>query len=422
MDLSYMKQLILSNEVVPISPTPRELRIPEDTRQMITIFGSRRTGKTWFLHQKAQEFREKGRKVAYLNMEDHRLHSLGDPNVIMDAVKDLWPQESLPVLMLDEIQAIPRWELFVRGVHERREAEIFLTGSSSRLLGPEIATQLRGRTLSYRMLPFSFTEYLRHRGISYDDRIAFSPDRRTVLSEFDRYLSWGGFPDAIDIVDDEPRIQLLQGYLDTIFYRDLVEHHGVRNIEALRSIHSYLLNVFASKVSLSKLHKKMIADGHSISRDSVYEYSAMFEEVGLLTSIRTTTDSVKARRLNPRKIYCLDNGLVSSINPSRGSIQGRLLEDTVMVHLVRLGREVTYFQGRNECDFIVSDRTRYIEAIQVTWSIDGDNRDREYGGLREAMDTLGISDGLILTHDTFDESWMGEGIRVIPVWYWLLYG
>ena len=128
---------------------------------------------------------------------------------------------------LDEIQAVPGWERFVRRVLDSEKVEIFLSGSSAALLSREVATPMRGRAWEVLLHPFSFEEALRHRGHPVPERPDFlaAPERSTIEHAFLDYLRSGGFPEAQGL-DDAVRLKLLSDYVDVAMLRDVMERHG----------------------------------------------------------------------------------------------------------------------------------------------------------------------------------------------------
>ena len=129
-----------------------------------------------------------------------------------------------------------------------------LSGSSAKLLSREIATSLRGRTLSYRLGPFSFGEFLRFKAINYDcGTIRYSERRYDVIHALERYLEWGGFPEVVNCSEDL-YMDILQNYFEMIVYRDIADRFSIRNSSALKSLFKYLLFNVSKLFSLNSYH------------------------------------------------------------------------------------------------------------------------------------------------------------------------
>ena len=164
-------EIILDFQKQDLSPiAPRSLRVDLELplKRATAILGPRRSGKTYYMFYLIEQLvRVKGvnkNRILYINFEDQNLAeaSVKDLPSILEVFYELFPENKKQKvwLFLDEIQNIPRWEIFVRTILDKEKAFVFLSGSSSKLLSREIATALRGRTLSYLMLPFSLKEFL----------------------------------------------------------------------------------------------------------------------------------------------------------------------------------------------------------------------------------------------------------------------
>jgi len=420
MERDLIRELVLWAANTEFDITEREVTLPEDTGQILTVYGPRRSGKTFLLLGLGQYLKSRGRRVAYINLEDERLGPDIDLGRLFEVIRDIVPGEGTLVLMLDEIQQVPDWELIVRRIHEHREAELILTGSSSRLMSREISTKLRGRTLSTRILPFSFREYLTHRGIPWNEDSRLGEGRVRIRRALSRYLLEGGYPDTVREMDEQIRWSMLQQYTDTMFYRDIVERHGIRPPEAIRRLMRILFNSTGSRVSISRIHNQFRTLGLSTGKDTLLSYSSMLEDAGIVYLVEVLSDSYKARQVNPRKCYIVDPGLVVAHAPDRKSLTGRLLETVVFLDLIRRGDTVTYFNGKRECDFVTLKNGVPSQAIQVSWELTPSCEEREVQGVLEAMKVTGLKEGTIITFDQSLDSFRELGVEVIPAWKWLL--
>jgi predicted AAA+ superfamily ATPase len=184
--------------------TDRELEVAE-TDKSITVYGSRRSGKTFYLFQKMKELIDNGfekKQILYLNFEDTKLSGLSykDVEEVLKLHWEIYPSTSDQemYIFLDEIQTLDNWEKAVRTLHDRGFENLYLTGSSATLLSKEIATELRGRTLSYLMLPYSFREFLRQKGFPVENYPQLSSREEAMIKNLlEEYLEWGGFPEIV---------------------------------------------------------------------------------------------------------------------------------------------------------------------------------------------------------------------------------
>ncbi len=410
---------------------PRELSLPLDINLIITIVGPRRAGKTYRLFQLASEFWQKFPKkyVIYLNLEDERLMPLEttDGELFLEAYYEIFPQgvNISPYLLLDEIQELPGWSKFLRRIHEEKRAKVYITGSSAKLLSREIATELRGRTLAFSLYPFSFREYLLWHGFKKEDfpLLSYSEKRFQVKKLFNDYLLYGGFP---EIFNQEPslKIRILQDYFDLIFYRDIIERFHIKNLFLMKDLMRYIAHNFARLFSVRKYHALLSSRGIKTSKNTIFEYLGYLEEINLLKLVPLFSFSFKKQLVNPRKVYIIDNGLVTATAFPWEENRGFYLENIVFIELLRRGGEIFYYKTLEgfEVDFLVWKENKIYNLIQVTQTLGSkETLEREKRALISAMSELNVNKAIILTED---ESMVIEEdkflIEVKPIWLWLL--
>ena len=199
----------------------RDFDIDIETKKIVTLIGPRRSGKTFFLYIIIKNLESKGvdrKDILYVNFEDPRIYPFTavDIDILIEAYQELYPERSAPYLFLDEVHEITDWERAVRYLDDKKKYKIFLTGSSSKLLSSEIATALRGRTISYKISPFSFIEILNARNIKVDDKITYSKTRFIVINQMEEYMNYGGFPEVVLEKNERTKFKILQEYFNTI--------------------------------------------------------------------------------------------------------------------------------------------------------------------------------------------------------------
>ena len=114
-------------------------------------------------------------------------------------------------------------------------------------------------------------------------------------------------------------------------------------------------------------------------------------------------------------------GLINLISFKFSKNSGRILENIVFLELKRKNKDVFYHKEKSECDFIIKDKLKIVQAIQVTQNLDDSNKSREIAGLLEACNRYKLKEGMILTYDQEDDLIVdGKKIVVKPVWKWLL--
>ncbi len=409
--------------------TPRERRLSRMRGKANVIVGMRRAGKTWFCHQQMKALLADGidrERLLYLNFEDDRLlpFSAADFQTVLDTYYSKFPgfKDIECHLFLDEVQRIEGWHQFVRRLLDTERLAVYLTGSSSKLLSREIATSLRGRSMTIEIFPFSFREFLIHRGVSPDPHERIGSKRRALFQNLaSQYMEVGGFPE-IQGVPPEIRRQVLRNYVDAVILRDVVERHSISNIAPLRSMIRHAVNAPATRLSVNRLYNSLKSQGIACAKNSLYDYLEYLTDAFLLYQVPIYSRSDRIRRVNPGKVYVIDSGLTAAMSLQMTGDRGARLENMVYMHLRRQGLEPMYYMTRKggEVDFLIpAERGGGMRLIQVCWELgQADTRKREIIALLDTMDELGVGHGVIVT-------WMDEGspdrrITVVPAWRWLL--
>lgn len=413
-------------KIPEVLPRQAQAKLPTDF--ITTITGPRRAGKTYFCFQLIKQLLRKGippGNILYINFEDEKLlrAEAEDLNRLLDTFHELSEidEKQEIYLFLDEIQNVKDWDAWVRRIHDTQEnINLVLTGSSSKLLSKEISTKLRGRTLNTEIYPLSFKEFLSWRGIDYDLKtISYSKKRFPVKKEFSSFLSGGGYPAAL--LNEELRDDILQGYFESMIFREVVERYNIKEIKKLRILAGLLFESATKDISYNKLANKLKSLGYGLSKNTIIEYISHFEDAYLFFQNLKYEYSLTKQLGSIKKVYCIDNGLLNAVSFKFSEDLGKLMENLVFIELLRRNKRVYYHRKNHECDFLLKEKSRIVEAIQVTEELNDESRSREMAGLIEAMETHNLSQGTILTHE-------GEGVEQIrdkiiqikPLWKWLL--
>lgn len=411
--------------------TPRRLELASLPGKADVVVGMRRSGKTWFLYQEIRKRLASGvgrDRVLYLNFEDERLLPLtaAELHLIPDAFYRRYPasREQLCWFYFDEIQNVSGWERFVRRLLDSEKAAIVLTGSSAKLLSREIATSLRGRSLSAELLPFSFEETLRHAEIEVPDKWPPPAKVRSLLeNRFNRYLEIGGFPEVQDVTSDL-RLRILQDYVDVVLFRDVAERHSVENLPALRYLERGLLARPAAKFSVHRLHNDLKSQGLRVGKDSLHKYLDYLEDAYLLFTTQVASPSTRVRQTNPRKCYPVDPALAAATSFRASREIGPRLETATYLELRRRGFAVSYVNTANgyEVDFLAEHPLTGWQLVQVSAeTADPGTWQREVRALEGAMGELEIERATVVTlsgERTLKVG--GKAVRVVPAWRWFL--
>jgi hypothetical protein len=376
--------------------TRRDIRLPGIPGKAITVIGMRRAGKTSFLWQVLADRQAAGmgrEGLLYLSFEDERLAGMAarDLNLVVEEYYRLqpdWRDRRRAVFFLDEIQVVPGWETFARRLLDSEQIDLFLSGSSAKLLSREVATSMRGRAVEAVVYPFSFREYLRHQGREPQKPSArlTKADRSSLEKDMRTYLAVGGFPEAQGL-DSRDRHELLKSYVDVVLLRDVIERHAVSHPIALRWMVRQLLGNPAGPFSVNKFYGDLKSQGIAIAKDTLHSYLGHLEDAFLVRTVSIATDSERRRMVNPRKAYPIDPGLIPIFDRSGKANLGHALETCVLLELDRRGAEVSYVHtsaGR-EVDFLARYPTGREKLIQVCASLDDPaTREREMRALIEA--------------------------------------
>jgi predicted AAA+ superfamily ATPase len=420
----------------PPRMTRREARVPAIPGKAHAVIGMRRTGKTWFMHQCLQDRLDSGaprESLVHFNFEDERLGGMEASQLawVLEEYYLRFPQfrdRRKVMFFFDEIQVVPGWETFIRRIMDSEKVEVFLSGSSARMLSREIATAMRGRATETIVFPFSFREFLQYHDIEAPADPEFVPktQRSKLERAFQDYLSCGGFPEAQGLVDRD-RISLLQGYVDTVVFRDVVERHGITNVVALRQLVRQLLGTAAGLFSVHRFYNDLRSQRVAVAKDALHQMLGHLEDAFLVRLLSLSTTSERQRQSNPRKVYPIDPAMIPAFDRSGRANTGHLLETVVLIELERRSAEIGYVftPGGFEVDFLAMEPAGRQMLIQVAADLsDKATCEREFRALADALPVYRRGQALLLTLTTSDalaaKSEAPAGVTVRPAWEWIL--
>src|SRR3989344_4887021 len=389
------------------------------TQQVITITGVRRAGKSTLIKQYISTKIKKGeerRNFLYVNLEEPKFRSelsLEFLQTIYEAYLEILNPSSKPSLFLDEVQLIPGWEKFVRGLHEKNKATIFVSGSSAKLLSKEFATVLTGRHVDLKIYPLIFQEFLGFKGLIIKDQLDVFSQKTKIKQLLKEYLEYGGYP---LVALKESKKEILTNYFEDILSKDVAERYRIKKVEKLRGLAQFYLTNVSSLASFRKIKEFL-----GISLDTVERFSFYLEESYLLFLKNKFSYSLKEQEINPRKIYCIDNGIKNLVSFRFSENLGSSYENAVFFQLLVLGRDIFYWKGKQECDFIIKQEGKITDAMQVCFNFSRENEERELSGLLEALNNFKLREGKIITADLEETRVINKKkIMFIPLWKWLL--
>lgn len=394
----------------------RDASFPVADTKIKVAMGMRRTGKTYFSYQVIKELLAEGipvNRILYINFEDDRLLPLNREKVakLIEAFYTIYPEnhDEHCYLFLDEIQNVEDWPVVVRRFYDSKNVEIYLTGSSAKLLSKEISTSLRGRSLATEIWPYSFSEYMLAKNLSFESELFDKKKQDFLKNYFNEYLSCGGFPEVIGF-DADVRVKTLQEYLDVVIYRDIIERYGIKHPTLIKYMIVFMLTNISRPFSINKFYNDVRAQGYKITKDTLYDYASYIEDAYLAFLVGKYDRSARKIQINPKKIFAVDPGLVSALRLNNERDIGKLFENIIYLDLRRKGYKVYYYlsKERYEVDFLVQTLQGKEKLIQVCWDMTTPKTiERETRALEVAMKELKI-DGNIITLD----SYLRDGIDV----------
>ena len=399
----------------------RDLMVETVPNKASVIIGPRRAGKTSLMMEILLTYDRL--QTIYLDFEDialRGLNALDVLKVITEIFTEISGKEA-KVVFLDEIQNVIDWQSLVRTLLDRGYT-VFVTGSTSKLLSREVATQLRGRSLTFLLLPFSFKEFLSAKK-EYPPSVSSFTDIGRLKKQLLEYLDFGGYPEVV--LGKQEKDKLLAEYKEMIFLKDFVEREKIKSIEVGRFIFSFVTQAFSSELSSRNVLNALKQEGVPYGRNTLYTYIEKLQDTMIFFFLDRYSTKVKLRTTWPRKVYLADTGLAWRIVNDRG----RLIENEVFLELKRrqglspLSEIYSYKDiAGHEIDFLIKEREKIIRLIQVTYASDRKEiKNREVNNLITCSKELHCNNLLVITWDyEAEEKIKGKKIKFIPLWKWLL--
>src|SRR3989344_278404 len=374
---------------------------------ILAILGIRRCGKSLFSYLLV-----KGNSFGYINFDDERLAGItsDDLNNVLEAFYSLYGD--IEYIILDEIQNVPHWELFVTRL--RRTKKVIITGSNSTLLSGELATYLTGRHLDTTLFPFSFKEFLQFK--EYQEHTIYTTkEKAAVMNHLQEYLTVGGFPEVHKFGHS-----ILARIYDDILTKDIIIHYNITKKEALKKLAKYLTTNASGEITYSMLAR--ILNIKHVS--TISNWVSYLENAFLFFTLERFSFKLKQQFIAPRKVYCVDQGIINSIGFKFSEDKGKAIENLVAVALQRRkiqeGFEVFYWKDhlQHEVDVVIKKGRKIEQLIQVSYiNKKEDIRARESRSLINAGKSLRCKNLLVITWDYEAEE---NTIHFIPLWKWLL--
>ena len=393
---------------------PRLAQLKELDKDIINvIIGPRRAGKSFFaIHEL-----EKTGNFGYINFDDESLVGIENYNDLIETLNSLYNNPK--ILLLDEIQNLPKWELFVNRL-QGQGYNLVLTGSNSNLLSSELATHLTDRYISTIIFPFSFKEYFNY---SKSSEETTTGEMKAKLHD---YMIKGGYPEPL--VKGLDYNEYLRTLHDAILFKDVVKRHNIRSSGQLGDLSRFLVSNSTNFISYNTLTRLTGLK----SAGSITKYTDFLEEAFLFFKLNAFSFKYKEQVKSNKKIYTIDNGFITSRAFQFSGNIGPLYENLAAVELKRreLMGELEFYYYKDalgyEVDFVVKRGLEITELIQVCYNVnDEKTRNREVRGLLHGYKDLHCGNLTVITADyenTETIEWYGiKGeIKFVPLWKWLL--
>ncbi len=342
----------------------RRIRPFINTDLIKVMTGMRRCGKSVMLELIKQELLASGvsrQQIIFLNFEDMRYAHLNNAQALHDEVIKLaTPIEGKIFLFFDEIQEVEHWEKCLNSFRLELDCDIYITGSSAKLLSGELATVLGGRYVEFNIYPFSFTEFKK----LYSTVCNFNNEQEI----FKQYLTLGGMPYLASLhYSEEPSRQYLQDVFNSVVLNDIIKRNKVRDVDLLTRIIFYIMQNIGNTFSAASIAKFLKSERRNASVETILNYISYATNAYFLYKIRREDLIGKQILSTNEKYYLADHGLREAICGGNISNINLILENIVFLELLRRGYKVTVGKvGNKEIDFIAQKREQKI-YVQVTY-------------------------------------------------------
>jgi len=381
------------------------------------ITGPRRAGKSVLALQLL-----KGKHFAYLNFDDDLLLKYFIEDAVIQALNNIY--NGFDYLLLDEIQNLPAWELWVNKLY-RRGVNLVITGSNARLLSHEMASTLTGRFVQITVLPFSFQEVMKYHGVLTLSDAELSPVKSgKILNLLNTYMHNGGFPETV--LNPAILKNYLSSLFDSILLKDILKRFRIRQTQQFYDISNFLLSNYTNPYTVNQL--KTDLNFNSVA--TLQKFINYLEEPYLFLNLSRYTTKIKTQQKSPRKAYVIDNGFIQAHSFELSPNNGRLLENLVFIELLRRNYrpklDLFYYRTRNdkEVDFLLRKGHTIEQLVQVSYDISNSKTlKREINALVEASYELSCSNLQLISWDREEIiNKHNREIMIIPAYKWLSSG
>ena len=373
------------------------------------LAGIRRCGKSTILEMLHKELISKGIDKSNIICKRYTSFEIDDCYTAKDMYNDIKKEminDNKYYLLLDEVQEIDGWEKAINSLLEDTNADIYVTGSNSKLMSSEISTYLTGRYVLIPVYPLSFKEYL-------DFKSSSTKSEKELLNE---YIKFGGFPIvALGNYDEQSAYQIVEGIYNSVITSDITKRHNIVNFDLFNRVVKFIIENVGKTFSANSIVKFLKGEGRALSVESIYNYLEWLEKAFVIYRCRRYDLQGKSVLKTQEKFYLADQSLKYCIMGFNPKSIASMLENIVYFELKRRGYEVYIGKlGTKEIDFVAIKRDERI-YVQVCRTLP-ENSNREIGNL------LAIKDQYPKYVVTLDDVSTGNvnGVKIIHLFDFLL--
>lgn len=353
-----------------------------DTPFVKILTGVRRCGKSTILKMIMDKLRERGipeERIVSYRFDSMEYEDLTAKQMYTELKSRICPEEKT-YFFLDEIQEIQGWEKVVNSLQSDFDADLYVTGSNSRMMSSEISTYLTGRYVSFRIYTLSFAEYL-----TFKSQYAAVGDPKQELAN---YIRLGGFPAThLQSYSQDEVYTIVRDIYNSTIFSDIVKRNQVRKIDQLERVVKYTFNNVGNTFSAKSISDYLKSEHRSLDNETVYSYLEKLEKAYLLHRCSRYDLQGKELLKTQEKFYLADTSLRYCVLGYNDDTVAASLENVVYLELCRRGYTVNIGKTDDgEIDFVATRRNEKI-YVQVTERITSEKTERrEYDRLLDIRD------------------------------------
>lgn len=337
----------------------------KDKQIIKVITGIRRCGKSVFMEQYAQKLRNEGvseSQIMFIKLDNMDNELLCEYHNLYAFIKSGLVENKMNYIFIDEVQLCKDFQKPIESLFNRKNVDLYLTGSNADILSGELATLLSGRYVTIDMQPFSFSEYLE---CAKENNFP----EQSLEESYSDYFRFGGMPFTLQLKKNQEDIfQYLNGVYNTIIVKDIAARHQIKDVSVLEAVIKYIFKNCANFLTSKKISDTITSSGRKTSQPTVENYMRFLEECFLIYKVERYDVRGKEILKNIAKYYIADTGLRNMLLGFRNIDTGHILENQVFLELKR--RHFEIYTGRNqsqEIDFVAKkqDSIFYIQVAET---------------------------------------------------------